>query len=160
MKLITQKNRADFILAMALILGSLVLAAVSWWLPGHFRTPMTADMRGTVEAVQEAYNGTRRALCLEGNSVRYTLPAETFLAMEPQPEPGDEVGMTYEITSLREIRDLKIFYDNGTSVTLYTSEDPVAKQLYFWQTIAFVVFGVYAAACVGGYLVQKKRRKE
>ena len=68
--------------------------------------------------------------------------------------------MTYEITSLREIRDLKIFYDNGTSVTLYTSEDPVAKQLYFWQTIAFVVFGVYAAACVGGYLVQKKRRKE
>lgn len=160
MKLITQKNRADFILAMALILGSLVLAAVSWWLPGHFRTPMTADMRGTVEEVKEAFGGYRLALCLKDNSVKYTLPTETFLAMEPQPEPGDEVGLTYEITSVRDIRDLKIFYDDGTSVTLYTSEDPVTKQLYFWQTVAFAVFGVYATACVGGYLVKTKRRKE
>ena len=160
MKLITKKNRIDFILAMALILGSLVLAAVSWWLPGHFRTPMTADMRGTVEEVKEAFGGYRLALCLEGNSVKYTMPTETFQALDPQPQKGDEVGLTYEITSVRDIRELEIFYDDGTFVTLYSREDTVAKQLYFWQTVAFAVFGVYAAVCVGGYCVVKKRRKE
>ena len=47
MKWITEHNRADFHLAMGLIAGALVLAVISWWLPGHFRTPLTADMRGT-----------------------------------------------------------------------------------------------------------------
>ncbi len=159
MKLITQKNRADFRLAVALVLGAVVLAAVSWWLPGHFRTPLTADMRGTVEEVREAFDGYRRALCLEGNSVKYTLPTETFYELDPQPQPGDEVGLTYEVTSVRNIRDLKIFYEDGSSVTLYTSEDPVAKQLFFWQALAFAVYGAYAAVCAAVYRVKTKKKK-
>ena len=160
MKWITENNRADFHLAMGLIAGALVLAVISWWLPGHFRTPLTADMRGTVERVQEAFDGYRLALCLEDNSVKYTLPTETFLAMEPQPQPGDEGGLTYEVTSVRDIRDLKIFYEDGSSVTLYTSEDPVAKQLYFWQAVAFAVYGIYAAFWVGRYTLKKKRNRD
>ena len=160
MKKTKKKAGADFRLARALVIGALLLAAVSWWLPGHFRTPLTADMTGTVEKIQEAYNGYRLALCLEDNSVKYTLPTETFLAMEPQPQPGDEVGLTYEVTSLRNIRELKVLHDDGTTDTLYTSEDPVAKQLYFWQTVAFAVYGVFFALCVWRYCKKGHRRDE
>ena len=159
MKKTKKKAGADFRLALALVIGALLLAAVSWWLPGHFRTPLTADMTGTVEKIQEAYNGYRLALCLEDNSVKYTLPTETFLAMEPQPQPGDEVGLTYEVTSLRNIRELKVFHDDGTTDTLYTSEDPVAKQLFFWQALAFAVYGAYAALCAVVYRVKTKKKK-
>ncbi len=52
---------------------------------------MTADMRGIVETVEPAYENTRMAIRLEGNSTRYTI----MLRTTPPPDadaPGRRRG--------------------------------------------------------------------
>ena len=101
----TFKNtRSDHLLAAALMIGALVLAVVSWQIPNLFFAPMTADMRGIVETVEPAYENTRMAIRLEGNSTRYTIMLEDYATLTQTPQVGDEVGIKYDITSDRLIR--------------------------------------------------------
>ena len=94
----TFKNtRSDHLLAAALMIGALVLAVVSWQIPNLFFAPMTADMRGIVETVEPAYENTRMAIRLEGNSTRYTIMLEDYATLTQTPQVGDEVGIKYDI---------------------------------------------------------------
>ena len=115
----TFKNtRSDHLLAAALMIGALVLAVVSWQIPNLFFAPMTADMRGIVETVEPAYENTRMAIRLEGNSTRYTIMLEDYATLTQTPQVGDEVGIKYDITSDRLIRMLEIA-ENGEDTVVY-----------------------------------------
>ncbi len=46
---------------------------------------MTADMRGIVETVEPAYENTRMAIRLEGNSTRYTIMLEDYATRRRRP---------------------------------------------------------------------------
>lgn len=153
-----KNTRADVIFSAALLLGALVLAVFSWKLPSYIVAPMTADIRGTVELAEPSYENTRISIKLEGNVTKFTMPIKTFEALEMQPKVGDKVGMKYEITSIREIRVLKIEDENGADVVTYQSENPATAQRAEWQCIAFAVFGVYAVLCV--LLYKRKTRKK
>ena len=125
----TFKNApADHLLAAALMIGALVLAVMSWYIPLFF-APMTADMRGIVETVEPAYENTRMAIRLEGNSTRYTIMLEDYATLTQTPQVGDEVGIKYDITSDRLIRMLEIA-ENG-KIPLFMSRSilwPVPAQ--------------------------------
>ena len=154
-----KNTRADIILSVALILGAIILAVVSWKLPSHIVAPMTADIRGTVEAVEPAYEETRMAIRLKDNSTRFTMPIGTFETLEQKPEMGDQIGLKYELTSYRDIRMLEIEDENGNDVVIYQSENPATARLQHTQNMAFIVFFVYAAACVVLYIVITRRKK-
>ena len=133
----TFKNtRSDHLLAAALMIGALVLAVVSWQIPNLFFAPMTADMRGIVETVEPAYENTRMAIRLEGNSTRYTIMLEDYATLTQTPQVGDEVGIKYDITSDRLIRMLEIA-ENGEDTVVYESVNPVARTRATAQLIAF-----------------------
>lgn len=144
----TKNNRADFLLAVALILGALVLAAVSFWLPRHFPAPMTADIHGTVEEVDEVYAGTRMAIHIEGNATSYTMLIEEYEAMPEKPEVGGFVDIQYDISAERQIRILKVGDTSADAEVVYQQENPMALEVRKWQITAFVVYGVYALICV------------
>lgn len=153
-----KNTRADVIFSAALILGALVLALVSWKLPSLVVAPMTADMRGTVELAEPSYENTRISIKLEDNVTKFTIPIETFEALEVQPEVGDEVRMKYEITSIREIRVLKVADEDGAMVTVYDSENPATARRETLQMLAFAAFGVYAVLCTVVYKVKGRKR--
>lgn len=144
----TKSSRLDFLLAVALIVGALVLAAVSFWLPRHFLAPMTADIHGTVEEVDEVYAGTRMAIHIEGNDTSYTMLIEDFEALPEQPEVGDFVDIQYMISSERQINVLKVGTRAGDAEVVYHQENYAAQAVRKWQITAFVVYGVYAVICV------------
>ncbi len=156
----TFKNtRSDHLLAAALMIGALVLAVVSWQIPNLFFAPMTADMRGIVETVEPAYENTRMAIRLEGNSTRYTIMLEDYATLTQTPQVGDEVGIKYDITSDRLIRMLEIA-ENGEDTVVYESVNPVARTRATAQLIAFAVYGAFAAVCIALYLKKGKNAAE
>ena len=153
----TQKNsRLDATLAAALIVGAIVLAAVSWWLPSHFRVPLTADARGTVVRIEDAFEGERVALKLDDNSTRYTLSVEEFAQLPDQPEVGDAVGLTYEMSNYRQIRMLEITGADGTDTVVFEQGNPTEGVLYGCQSLAFAAYGIYAAVVA---LLYRKKAK-
>ena len=142
-----------------LMIGALVLAVVSWQIPNLFFAPMTADMRGIVETVEPAYENTRMAIRLEGNSTRYTIMLEDYATLTQTPQVGDEVGIKYDITSDRLIRMLEIA-ENGEDTVVYESVNPVARTRATAQLIAFAVYGAFAAVCIALYLKKGKNAAE
>ncbi len=152
-----EQMRADLIFAIALILGALVLAVISYKLPDYTGAPMTADMDGIIEEVYESYEGTRVSIKLEDNSVKFTLPIETFQRMEILPEVGDAVRMKYELTSYREIRMIVIEEENGKDMKIFEQPNPALERLNRMQLAAFVVFGVYMVLC---FVIHGKRTKK
>ena len=152
-----EQKRADFILAIALILGALVLAVISLKLPSHIAAPMTADMDGIVEEVYESYEGTRISIKLQNNSVKFTMPIETFEQLDAVPAVGDNIHMKYELTSYREIRMMEIEDENGKEMKIFEQPNPLLEKLNRMQLTAFAVFGVYMVIC---FLIHAKKRKE
>ena len=152
-------SRIDFFLALALIVGALVLAGISWWLPSHFQVPLTADARGTIVDISDAFEGERIAIRLEGNSTRYTLTVEEFSQLPVQPEVGDEVGLTYEMSTYRQLRMLEITGEDGADTVIYEQENPLEKVLYGWQLAAFAAYGIYAVVCVVVYRSKKSKSR-
>ena len=120
---------------------------------------MTADMRGIVETVEPAYENTRMAIRLEGNSTRYTIMLEDYATLTQTPQVGDEVGIKYDITSDRLIRMLEIA-ENGEDTVVYESVNPVARTRATAQLIAFAVYGAFAAVCIALYLKKGKNAAE
>lgn len=160
MKQERKNTRADILLAVMLILGSLVLAGFSWWLPSTLQSPMTADMVGAVSGMEDMYDGTRVGFTLDDNTTKFTFVRETYEALPRELEMGDNVVLKYEISSLHEVRYLQVTNDDGSADVLYQAEDPTAKIVRNRQITAFVIYGIYAAVCVGVYLIQTKRRRE
>lgn len=147
----------DFHFALWLVCGAIVLAIVSWALPTIAHIPMTADMKGKVSEMYESYVGTRVTFALEDNVVKYTIPLDTFESLDTQPKVGDRIILKYEITSLRNIRMLKLVEDDGTEQLLYQEPNPALNRLYRNQWIAFGVYALFVAGCIVVYRLKKKR---
>ena len=143
----TTSSRRDFLLAAALVLGAAVLAAVSFWLPRHFPAPMTADIYGTVEAVQESYAGTRMSIFIAGNDSSYTLLLEEYEALPVKPEVGGYVDLEYDISAERPIRRLEVGDTRQDAQLVFSRENPLGDTLRTWQLAAFGAYGVYVLVC-------------
>ena len=152
-----KETKNDLIFAIALVVGAIVLAVVSWVLPSAIETPMDATMRGTVEEVYPSYQDTRVSIKLEGNSVKFTMPIDTFKALENPPEIGDYVRMKYELSQYRDIHLLKIQQADGDYLTVLEAPNPALERLYTYQAIAFALYGLYALICV--VIFRKKAKK-
>ena len=150
--------RADFLLALALVLGAVILAAISWKLPHMISAPMTSEMRGAVEEIYESYEHTRVSIKLDNNSVKFTVPIETYYAIEEQPEIGDQARIRYDLTSYREIRELKVQQEDGSFVSVYESKNPKLQEFRTKQALAFAGYGIYMVLCFALHRAIIRRR--
>jgi hypothetical protein len=150
-------DRADFILAVALVIGALVLAAFSWWLPSTLNAPMTAQMVGTITDISNVYGNYRVGLTIDDGVSKYTFITEEYEELPVKPEVGEYVALKYEISSMHEVRYLEVRGEDGEKDVLYSTVNPNARVIRNRQLMAFVIFGVYFAVVVGIYLLKTKK---
>ncbi len=158
MKQKEKQIKADLVLAALLILGSLVLAAFSWWLPNTLQGPMTAKITGTITSIEKAYGSYCMAISLDNYTTQYTFLTETYEALEKKPAIGEAAEIKYDITSMHEVRRLEVRRSDGSKEVLYSNVNPMETVIWQRQAAAFAVYGIFAAVCVGGYLVKTRRQ--
>ena len=151
-----QLRRLDFFLALALVIGAVVFAAASLWLPKQFEAPMNAKMDGVVDDVAPGYENTRMTIRLEGNAVRYTMMIEDFEALTEKPEIGDEVILKFDITPDRYLRGITLVND-GAKNAVYQADNPVAVARERGQILLFVLYGIFAVIAVLVYRAKKQK---
>ena len=98
------------------------------------------------------------AICLDDYTTQYTFLSETYDALGTKPAVGEEAVIKYDITSMHEVRRLEVRRSDGSREVLYSDVNPMEQVIFRRQAIAFAAYGIFAAVCVGGYVVKTRRQ--